>query len=130
MRVHDEQTPHASWSFGVRQFSARATSSANSFLPMPSSPVNNSAPGSRSETSMRFSDTLTRAFPVSSSNIFHCQVPAALQEGNDDVFHAFLRTVHCSTRIDQFHALRFGERNLQVCVTHSSMEVSMFDVEA
>ena len=49
MRAHDEQTPHASWSFGVRQFKARATSSAKSFFPMPSSHVNSSAPGSRSD---------------------------------------------------------------------------------
>src|SRR6185369_4187855 len=129
MRVHDEHTPHASWSFGVRQFSARATSSANSFLPIPSSPVNSSAPGRRPDTSMRFNAALTRAFPVSSSNILHCQVPATLQERNDYVFHAFLRAFHWSTRIDQLHARRFGECNLQVCVTHARVKVSVFDVQ-
>src|SRR4029079_225798 len=101
MRVQDEHTPHASAFFGVRQFKARAISSAKSFLPMPSSPVNSIAPGSRSETSIRFSIPLTLAFPVSSSNIVHRKMTAALQIRNDDLFHALLRTLDWTTRIDQ-----------------------------
>src|SRR5215217_391245 len=105
MRVQDEQTPHASWSFGVRQFNARATSSAKSFLPIPSSPVNSSAPGSRSETSSRFSAALTRSFPVSSANIVHREVASALKIRNDNFPHALLCALHWSTRIDQLHSL-------------------------
>src|ERR1043166_9804733 len=101
MRVQKEQTPPGSWPFGVRQFSARATSSAKRFLPMPSSPTNSSAPGSLSATSIRFSDALTRSFPVSSSNIIHCEVSAALQKWNDDLFDAFLCVVDWSTRVNQ-----------------------------
>src|SRR6185369_12247810 len=100
MRTHDEQTPHASWSCGVRQFNARATSSAKSFLPTPSSPVNSMAPGSRSVTSIRFNTALTRAFPVSSSNIVHGQVAPAFQVRNDDLFQTFLRVLDWPTRID------------------------------
>src|ERR1051326_5364515 len=98
MRVQEEQTPHASWSFGMRQFSARATSSAKRFLPMPSSPTNSSAPGSLSATSIRFNAALTRSFPVSSLNIIHREMAAALQKRNDDLFHAFLRVLDWTTR--------------------------------
>src|SRR5690349_23052276 len=117
MRTHDEQTPHASLSFGVRQFKARATSSAKSFLPMPSSPVNSIAPGSRSLTSIRFSAALTREFPVSSSNILHGQMASALKKRNDDFFHAFLGFFHWSARVDQLHAFGFLQRDLQVSIT-------------
>src|ERR1041385_1502243 len=130
MRVHDEQTPHASWSCGVRQFNARATSRAKRFLPMPSSPTNSSAPGSLSVTSIRFSDALTRSFPVSSSNIIHCEVSAALQKWNDDLFDAFLCVVDWSTRVNQLHALRFGQRDLQVRITHARVKVGFLDVES
>src|SRR5262249_38285684 len=123
MRVQDEQTPHASWSFGVRQFSARATSSAKRFLPIPSSPTNSNAPGKRSATSIRFSAALTRSFPVNSSNIFHREMAAALQEGNDDVFHTCLRAFHWTTRVNQLHALRFGQRDLQVSIAHARVKV-------
>src|SRR6185369_4483148 len=108
MRVHDEQTPHASWSFGVRQFNARATSSAKRFLPMPSSPTNSIAPGNRSVTSIRFNAALTRSFPVSSANIVHREMAAALQVRNDDLPDTFLRVLDCAARINQLHALRFG----------------------
>src|ERR1044072_1124084 len=114
MRTHDEHTPHASSSFGVRQFKARAISSAKSFLPMPSSPVNSIAPGSRSETSIRFNISLTLAFPVSSSNIIHRERAAALQKGNHDVLQTRLRLFDWATRVDQLHPVRFRERDLQV----------------
>ena len=45
-----------------RQFKARATSSANSFFPIPSSPVNSSAPGSLPVDSIRLSTALTLCF--------------------------------------------------------------------
>src|SRR5215208_4638410 len=77
MRVQEGHTPHASWSFGERQFKARATSSANSFLPTPSSPENSIAPGRRSETSIRFRTVFTLVWPVSSSNIIHFRLPIA-----------------------------------------------------
>src|ERR1044072_5415563 len=129
MRTHDEQTPHASPSFSVRQFKARAISSAKSFLPIPSSPVNSIAPGSRSETSIRFNIALTREFPVSSSNIVHCEVAAALQIGNDDLSQAFLRALDWTTRVDQLHALRFGERDLQVRIAHARVKVGVLDIQ-
>src|ERR1044071_4495802 len=69
MRTHDEHTPHASPSLGVRQFNVRATSSANRFLPTPSSPANSNAPGKRPDVIIRLSESLTRAFPVKSLNI-------------------------------------------------------------
>src|ERR1041385_6142769 len=130
MRVHDEQTPHASWSFGVRQFNARATSSAKRFLPMPSTPTNNSAPGKRSATSICFSAALTRSFPVNSSNIFHREMAAALQEGNDNLLDARLRVLDSTTRINQLHALRFGQRNLQVSIANALVKVRFLDVES
>src|SRR5215207_5796243 len=130
MRVHDEQTPHASSSLGVRQFNARAISSAKSFLPMPSSPVNSMAPGSRSVTSIRFSIALTREFPVSSSNISHRQVTPALQEGNDDLFHTLVGVLHWATRIDQLHALGFGECDPQIRIAHTRVKVSLLDIES
>src|SRR5678815_5422154 len=114
MRVQDEHTPHASRSFGVRQFKARATSSAKRFLPMPSSPTNSIAPGNRSVTSMRFNAALTRSFPVNSSNIVHRRMSAALQKWNDDVFEALLCVLNWTTRIDQLNSLRFGVRDLQI----------------
>src|SRR5215217_8446729 len=129
MRTHDEQTPQASLSFGVRQFKARATSSAKSLLPIPSSPVNSMAPGSRSETSIRFSIALTREFPVSSSNIFHRQVTPALQERNDDLFQTRLCVLNWTTRVDQLHALRFGERDLQISIAHARVKVGILDVQ-
>src|SRR6185369_17983422 len=125
MRTHDEQTPHASPSLGVRQFKARAISSAKSFLPMPSSPVNSIAPGSRSETSIRFNTALTREFPVSSSNIFHRQMTAGLQERNDDFPQTLLCLLDWTTRIDQLHALRFGARDLQIRSAHSRVKVCL-----
>src|SRR5215213_1679317 len=129
MRTHDAQTPQPSWSFGVRQFKARATSSAKSFLPMPSSPVKSIAPGSRSETSIRFKIALTREFPVSSSNIFHRQIAFGLKERNDDVFHTFVRVLHWTTRIDQLHALRFGERDLQIRIAHAPVKFGGLDIQ-
>src|SRR5678816_1174506 len=129
MRTHEEQTPHASSFFGVRQFNARAISSAKSFLPMPSSPVNSIAPGSRSATSIRFSAALTREFPVSSSNILDGEMASALEIWNDDFSHALLRFVDWSTRIDQLHALGFFERNLEVGITHPAVKVGVFDIE-
>src|SRR5688572_26964020 len=129
MRVQDEQTPHASLSFGVRQFKARATSRAKSFLPMPSSPVNSSAPGSRSETSMRFSAAFTRSFPVSSENIIHREVAAALQIRNDDFSNLLLRAFHWSTRIDQLHSLGFSQRYLQIRLADTSVKVGIFDIQ-
>src|SRR6185503_924402 len=130
MRTHDEQTPHASRSFGVRQFKARATSSAKRFLPMPSSPVNSSAPGSRSVTSIRFSAALTREFPVSSSNILHGQMASALEIGDDDFSHVLLSSFHWSTRVNQLHALGFPERDLQVSITDASVKVGVLDIQA
>src|ERR1043165_4105318 len=118
MRVHEEQTPHASWSFGVRQFNARATSSAKRFLPMPSSPTNSSAPGSLSATIIRFSEALTRSFPVSSLNIIHRKMSAAFQKRNDDLLDAVLRVLDWTTRIDQLHAFGFGARELQISIAH------------
>src|ERR1041384_2289119 len=129
MRVQDEQTPHASWSFGVRQFKARATSSAKRFLPMPSSPVNSMAPGSRSATSIRFSAALTREFPVSSSNILHGQMASALEIWNDDFSQALLRSLDWSTRVDQLHPLRFPERDLQVSITDATVKVGVLNVQ-
>src|SRR6185369_3145354 len=130
MRTHDEQTPHASPSFGVRQFNARAISSAKSFLPMPSSPVNSIAPGSRSETSIRFNMSLTREFPVSSSNIIYREVTPVLQKGNDDLFQTRLRLFDWATRIDQLHAVRLRECDLQVRIAHARVKVGMLDVES
>src|SRR5262249_1648875 len=129
MRVHDEQTPHASWSFGVRQFNARATSSAKRFLPIPSSPVNSNAPGSRSATIIRLSAALTRSFPVNSSNIIHREVPAALQKRNDDFPDTFLCLLDWTTRIDHFHSLGFGQRDLQISIAHARVKVGFLDVE-
>jgi len=137
---------------GVRQFNARATSSAKRFLPIPSSPVNSIAPGSRSLTSMRFSAALTREFPVSSSNISHFQLPIAncqlilsignrqsaignrnmapaLEIRNDDFSHALLRFVDWSTRVDQLHAFGFFERDLEVRITHTAMKVGVLDIK-
>src|ERR1041384_3476904 len=129
MRVQEEHTPHASWSFGVRQFKARATSRAKSFLPIPSSPVNSSAPGSRSAISMRFSAALTRSFPVSSANIVHREVASTLKIRNDDLSNALLRAFHWSTGVDQLDSLGFGEGNLQIRVAHASVKVGIFDIE-
>src|ERR1051325_6647432 len=97
---------------------------------MPSSPTNNSAPGSLPATSIRLSAALTRSFPVNSSNIIHREMAAALQERNDDGLQAFLRLLHWSTRIDQLHALRFGSRDLQVGIAHARVEVCFLDVES
>src|SRR5215213_4681663 len=130
MRTHDEQTPHASRSFGVRQFNARATSSAKSLLPIPSSPVNSIAPGSRSETSIRFSTALTREFPISSSNIIHREVALALKEGNDDLFHTLLCALDWSTRVDQLHPLRFRQRDLHIRIAHAGVKVSVLDIKS
>src|SRR5688572_3075979 len=69
MRTQAEHSPQASLFRGVRQFRLRATSSAKSFLPTPSSPANSNAPGSLPDSSMRFSTSLTRAFPAIRSNI-------------------------------------------------------------
>src|SRR5215203_5837448 len=77
MRLQEGQTPHASWSCSERQFKARAISSANNFLPTPSSPANSIAHGSRSVTSIRFRTDFTRVGPVSSSNITYFQLPIA-----------------------------------------------------
>src|SRR4029079_11984574 len=125
MRWQAEHCPQ-SWLFrGVRQFKARAISSANSFLPIPSSPVNSIAPGSRSETSIRFSTALTREFPVSSSNIVQFHVIPALQKGHDDLFHTLLCVLDWTTRIDQLHTLRFRKRDLQVRIAHTRMKVGV-----
>src|SRR6267143_2840666 len=70
MRMQEGQVPHPSESRGERQFSALAISSANSFLPIPSSPAKRSAPGKRPDFSIRLSTSFTRAFPVSRSNIW------------------------------------------------------------
>src|SRR5689334_22981280 len=129
MRVHDEQTPHPSWPFGVRQFNARATSSAKRFLPIPSSPVNSSAPGSLSADSIRRNAALTRSFPVNSSNIIHRELAAALQKGNDYLLQAFLRVLDWTTRVNQLHAVRFGPRDLQVSIAHARVKVGFLDVE-
>src|SRR5262245_55776018 len=69
MRTQAEQVPQGPSAVGVRQFNAFATSSANSFLPIPSSPTNNSAPGKRPASSIRFSTSLTRSLPAIFSNI-------------------------------------------------------------
>src|SRR5262244_86363 len=130
MRVHDEQTPHASWPFGVRQFNARATSNAKRFLPIPSSPTNNIAPGNLSAISIRFSAALTRSFPVNSSNIVHREISAALQKWNDYLFHTFLCVLDRATRINQLHALRFSQRDLQISITHARVKVGFLDVES
>src|SRR5215216_2917673 len=127
MRTHDEQTPHASSSFGVRQFKARATSNAKSLLPMPSSPVNSMAPGSRSATSIRFNTALTREFPVSSSNIFHRHVTPASQVWNDDLFNTLLRVLDWTSRIDQLHTLRFSQCDLQIRIAHARVKLGVFD---
>src|SRR5689334_24362449 len=125
MRTHDEQTPHASLFLGVRQFNTRATSSAKSFLPMPSSPVNSIAPGSRSDTSIRFSIALTREFPISSSNIFHRQMAPGSQEGNNNLSQTLLCLLDWTTRFDQLHAFRFGDRDLQIRISHTRMKVGV-----
>src|SRR6476659_537476 len=100
MRVQDEQAPHASWSFGVRQFSARATSSAKRFLPMPASPTNSIAPGNLSATRICFHAALTRSFPVNSLNIVHRQMAAAFEKRDDDLLEAILRVFDWTTRVD------------------------------
>jgi hypothetical protein len=37
---------------------------------------------------------------------------AALQVGNDDSFHAFMRAFNWSTGVDEFHSLWFRQRDL------------------
>ena len=45
-------------------------------------------------------------------------------------FDALLRAFYWSTRVDQLHALRFLERDLQVSITHASMKVGVFDIQS
>src|SRR6266852_2751939 len=69
MRLQDEHSSHASTPTRLRQFIAFASSSANSFLPIPSSPVNSSEPGTRPLTSRCRSDSFTSSLPMSVENI-------------------------------------------------------------
>src|SRR5215813_12089562 len=104
MRVQAEHWTHASLFRGVRQFSARATSSANSFFPTPSSPANSNAPGSRPVSSIRFNTSLTRAFPAIWSNMRLLDSGSTAQKREDHVLHARLRLLHWTTGVDHFHS--------------------------
>ena len=53
-----------------------------------------------------------------------------MQKWNDDLFDAFLCVVDWSTRVNQLHALRFGQRDLQVRITHARVKVGFLDVES
>src|SRR5260370_1705528 len=70
MRLQDEHSSHASTPTRLRQFIAFASSSANTFLPIPSSPVNSSEPGTRPLTSRCRSDSFTSSLPMSVENMF------------------------------------------------------------
>ena len=68
-RAQAGHTPHASTPRRERQFSARASSSAKSFLPSPSSPAKSSADGTRPCPSILRKVSFARSFPTSVSNI-------------------------------------------------------------
>jgi len=55
-------------------------------------------------------------------------VTPGLQKGNDDVLQTRLRLLDWTTRVDQLHALRLGERDLQVRIAHARVKVSVLDV--
>src|ERR1700730_10408046 len=67
--LHDEHWSHASTPLRLRQFRALANSSANSFLPIPCSPVKSSEPGTRPSASKRRRDSFTSSLPISVENI-------------------------------------------------------------
>src|SRR6266550_1886534 len=67
--VQDEHSSHASTPTRLRQFIAFASSSANSFLPTPSWPVNSSEPGTRLLTSRCRSDSFTSSLPMRRENM-------------------------------------------------------------
>src|SRR5690242_15286524 len=128
MRSHDEQTPQASPFFGVRQFNARANSSANRFLPTPSSPVNSKAPGRRPEVIIRFNASLTPALPVSSLNIY--LVTSAAQKRNDQFSYSLLCLFYWTSGIYYFYAFGFGRGDLQIGVAYARVKLRVFDVES
>src|SRR5260370_39350075 len=66
---HDEHSSHASTPCRLRQLKAFANSRANSFFPIPWSPVNRSEPGTRPLSSSRRSDSLTSLLPMRRENI-------------------------------------------------------------
>src|SRR5688572_27741022 len=132
MRTHDEHTPHASRSFGVRQFNERATSSAKRFLPTPSSPANSSAPGRRSDTSIRLSASLARVLPVSSLNIHfvRCQITSTTQKRDEDLPDSIMRLFNWTTGVDHLYPLRFGGGEFEISVAYARVKLSGFDIES
>src|SRR3977135_3173438 len=69
IRLQEEHSSQASTPWRWRQFSDLASSSAKSFLPMPSSPVKSIEPGTRLPESKRRSDSFTSSLPMSLENI-------------------------------------------------------------
>ena len=67
--LHEEHSSQPSIPFRWRQFRALANSSAKSFLPIPSSPVNSSEPGRRPPAIKRRSDSFTSSLPMSLENM-------------------------------------------------------------
>src|SRR5262245_23754968 len=69
IRLHEEHSSQPSIPARLRQLSALASSSANNFFPIPSSPVNRRDPGMRPPASKRRSASFTSSFPMSVENI-------------------------------------------------------------
>src|ERR1051326_2191916 len=69
IRLHDEHSSHASTPTRWRQLSALANSRANSFFPMPASPVNKSDPGTRPLLSNCRKACFTSSFPMRVANM-------------------------------------------------------------
>src|SRR3977135_2601907 len=69
IRLQDEHWSQASTPIRWRQFMALVNSSANSFFPMPSSPVKSIEPGTLPPERRRRRDSLTSSFPISLENI-------------------------------------------------------------
>src|SRR5262245_6622808 len=68
-RRQDEHSSQPSTPTRLRQLSAFASSSANSFFPIPSSPVKRSDPGTRPPLSRRRSESFTSSLPIRDENI-------------------------------------------------------------
>src|ERR1043166_6668615 len=67
--LHDEHSSQASAPARLRQFKALASSSANSFLPTPSSPVKSSEPGMLPLASKRRKVSFASSLPIRVANI-------------------------------------------------------------
>src|ERR1043166_8315114 len=93
--LHEEQSSHASRPTRLRQLSTFASSSAKSFLPMPSSPVKSNDPGSRPSVNRRRSVFFTSSLPISLENILPlAQDSSLLQKGHHDAHDRLLSFVN------------------------------------